>query len=119
MPLSLPLSKWSGYARPAGGTASTCERYIHNAGACSSRRLSAGIWRWKRSGDVHSFTTTLPAVDRNIYLRVRGTNTEDLEPLMDAQGEDPWADLWFYSNPIFVETNARTTLLEKIRERIK
>jgi hypothetical protein len=22
---------------------------------------------------------------------------------MDAQGEDPWLDLWFYSNPIFIE----------------
>ena len=27
----------------------------------------------------------------------------DAEPPMDAVGESPWPDLWFYSNPIFVE----------------
>ena len=37
------------------------------------------------------------------YLRVRGTSTEELEPAPDPRGEDPWLDLWFYSNPVFVE----------------
>ena len=57
---------------------------------------------WSRSGDVYSVTTTLPAVDRSVYIRVRGTSTADVEPLMDEPGENPWADLWFYSNPIFI-----------------
>ena len=26
-----------------------------------------------------------------------------LEPAMDPPGENPWTDLWFYSNPIFIE----------------
>jgi hypothetical protein len=56
-----------------------------------------------KSGDVYTITTTLPPANRNSYLRVRGTNTTEAEPSMDPPGEDPWTDLWFYSNPIFVE----------------
>ena len=26
-----------------------------------------------------------------------------LEPAPDEPGENPWHDLWFYSNPIFIE----------------
>jgi hypothetical protein len=59
--------------------------------------------QWTRDKDNYTINTTLPRLDRNIYLRVRGTNTEDLEPPMDVPGENPWSDLWFYSNPIFVE----------------
>jgi hypothetical protein len=42
-------------------------------------------------------------VGRSSYVRVRGTNTAQLEPEVDPLGEDPWSDLWFYANPIFVE----------------
>ena len=59
--------------------------------------------QWTRAGDAFTFSTTLPASARNYYVRIRGTNTMDAEPPMDVVGEDPWADLWFYSNPIFVE----------------
>jgi hypothetical protein len=59
--------------------------------------------QWARDGDTYTITMTLPKSDRNFYVRIRGTNTQDLEPPMDAQGENPWSDLWFYSNPIFVE----------------
>ena len=59
---------------------------------------------------IHSHWSTrytveaaLPAVDRDLYVRVRGTNTADLEPSVDGAGENPWLDLWFYSNPIFIE----------------
>ena len=58
---------------------------------------------WTREDDRYSVATTLPAITRDVYLRVRGTSTEDTEPRMDTPGEDPWADLWFYSNPIFIE----------------
>lgn len=61
---------------------------------------------WKRvnggSGGDYEITMTLPPVTRNIYVRVRGTNTDDVEPRMDRPGENPWRDLWFYSNPIFI-----------------
>jgi len=58
---------------------------------------------WTCNGDVCSLVTTLPRVSRNVYLRVRGTGTQDAEPVMDAPGESPWQDLWFYSNPLFIE----------------
>ena len=63
--------------------------------------------QWTRDGDTYSFTIPLPRVDRSVYIRIRGTNTEDLEPPMDVIGESPWPDLWFYSNPIFVEVDTK------------
>ena len=59
--------------------------------------------QWARNGEVYTITTSIQKVDRGLYLRVRGTNTDNLEPAMDTPGEDPWTDLWFYSNPVFVE----------------
>jgi len=56
-----------------------------------------------RDGDRYAVETALPAVDRDLYVRVRGTSTDDLEPPPDGTGENPWRDLWFYSNPIFIE----------------
>lgn len=66
------------------------------------------IRRFDRSGfrsvgEVHTLTTTLAAVQTGTYVRIRGTNTAEMEPSMDNAGENPWTDLWFYSNPIFVE----------------
>lgn len=54
---------------------------------------------------------TFRKVERDFYIRLRGTNTDDrgATPAMDPDlrgqtgpGESPWDDLWFYSNPIFV-----------------
>ena len=56
-----------------------------------------------RDGDWYGIEAPLPAADRDLYVRVRGTSTEDLEPAVDGLDENPWHDLWFYSNPIFVE----------------
>ena len=58
---------------------------------------------WRCAEGTCTITTTLPGVGRNSYLRVRGTNTMSEEPAMDPAGEGPWTDLWFYSNPIFLE----------------
>lgn len=58
---------------------------------------------WKVEGDVFTITTTVPRLERSIYLRVRGTSTMEMEPTMDPPGENPWTDLWVYSNPIFVD----------------
>ncbi len=65
--------------------------------------------QWTRAGETLTITTTLPRMDRSVYVRVRGTNTQDLEPPMDIPGENPWTDLWFYSNPLFIEISARTS----------
>jgi hypothetical protein len=64
-------------------------------------RLTAA--EWQQNGDIYEATVSLPPVSTDMYVRVRGTNTADPEPLMDQRGENPWADLWFYSNPIFIE----------------
>lgn len=60
---------------------------------------------WSARGDRYTITTQLPALDRSVYVRVRGTSTNDTEPQMDAPGENPWSDLWFYSNPIFIDVD--------------
>ena len=59
--------------------------------------------QWTRDGDTSTFLTTLPASDRNFYVRVRGTNTHGRRAAYGRCRRNPWADLWFYSNPIFVE----------------
>ena len=59
--------------------------------------------RWKHKGEWREFDITLPALGRSAYVRLRGTNGADLEPVMDAAGENSWLDLWFYSNPVFID----------------
>lgn len=61
-------------------------------------RFSAADWR--RDGDYRVIDYRLDELDRDRYIRIRGTNGNELEPAMDPRGEDPWADLWFYSNPV-------------------
>jgi len=63
------------------------------------RRFSADAWA--REGEFITMTQQIP-VYGDIYVRIRGTNTTDNEPLPDTMGEDPWQDLWFYSNPVFI-----------------
>lgn len=58
--------------------------------------------QWQRDGEVITMRFTMAAVSGPLYLRVRGTSTAEAEPLPDPKGEDPWDDLWFYANPIFV-----------------
>lgn len=48
-------------------------------------------------------TYTFNDASRDFYLRVRGSNTDELNPQEDPYGENVWDDLWFYSNPIFVD----------------
>ncbi|GIF75190.1 PHP domain-containing protein [Asanoa siamensis] len=63
-----------------------------------------------------TFTYNLGRVDHSYYVRVRGTDgnrqspgylgasADPHGPSIDVQGAtDPWTDLWFYTNPIFVE----------------
>ena len=57
---------------------------------------------WTKDGDYTVITHTIKNVKSDSYIRVRGTNGEELEPEPDPTGEDPWSDLWFYSNPIFI-----------------
>jgi len=61
---------------------------------------------WVEDGDYKEITYTLGALQNDLYIRVRGTNTSQLEPELDPKGENPWSDLWFYSNPIRLRTAA-------------
>lgn len=57
---------------------------------------------WTREGEWLTMSLALEASAFDRYVRVRGTSTTEAEPTLDPRGEDPWADLWFYSNPIFL-----------------
>lgn len=56
---------------------------------------------WRRQGQDLVIRHTLRNVEADMYARVRGTSTDEAEPLADGL-ESPWDDLWFYSNPVFV-----------------
>jgi hypothetical protein len=68
-----------------------------------------------RSTGRVSFTYPLGAVEKPFYLRLRGSDgkrsapglndpaVDPAGPAMDVLGDaDPWQDLWFYTNPIWV-----------------
>lgn len=68
-----------------------------------THRLYAKDWQRDENGYA---TITIPITSRSTpgYIRVRGTtNTTELEPEVDPAGENPWHDLWFYSNPVFIQ----------------
>ncbi|WP_055492183.1 PHP domain-containing protein [Streptomyces sp. TP-A0356] len=68
----------------------------------------------RSTGSVR-LTYSLGQVDRPVYVRLRGTDgnrtavglngaaVDPAGPAMDVLGDaDPWKDLWFYSNPMWV-----------------
>ncbi|CAH0271107.1 phosphoesterase [Peribacillus simplex] len=59
---------------------------------------------WKKRGEYIEISYTVKNVDKDSYIRLRGTSTDQLEPEKDPKGENPWTDLWFYSNPIFIKS---------------
>ena len=68
------------------------------------KRLDAG--EWKRDGQWVSMRWDLPPMPRGGFVRVRGSNTDEATPHADVAGENPWKDVWFYSNPVFVQPDA-------------
>lgn len=69
----------------------------------------------KKSAGSVRLTFDLGRVDRPVYLRLRGTDgnrsavgvmgaeVDPAGPALDVVGDaDPWRDLWFYSNPVWV-----------------
>ena len=70
------------------------------------------VARWgrkdfRRQGGEYVVRHTLRDVTSSSYLRVRGTSTDEMEPAADGK-ESPWEDLWFYSNPVFVDVRTRS-----------
>lgn len=77
-----------------------------------TRRWTAKDWR--RDDGWHVAVWELPVPARGAFVRARGSSTGEATPLADVPGEDPWQDLWFYSNPVFVETTgARAATLTR------
>lgn len=62
-----------------------------------------GVRDWQVDGAWRSVSWVLPVPARGGFVRARGSSATELTPLSDVPGEDPWQDLWFYSNPVFVE----------------
>lgn len=57
-----------------------------------------------REGNWLSFSHRFERVETPMYVRLRGTNRDLDRPAMDSGAVNPWDDLWFYSNPIFVRS---------------
>ena len=74
-----------------------------NADTNSTTKVVARFGRsdWHRDGKDFVVKHTIKNVEGDLYARVRGTSTDELEPAADGL-ESPWDDLWFYSNPVFV-----------------
>lgn len=70
-------------------------------GALQMQRRGFDAATWTREGDWTVARWSLPVPSHGGFVRVRGNNTGAVEALMDEPGEDPWNDLWFYSNPVF------------------
>ena len=73
------------------------------------KRYYPGDWSTDQTGAI-VLASELVDVRRDSYVRIRGTNTDQLEPAEDIPGEDPWEDLWFYSNPIFIDVPPHNNL---------
>jgi len=69
----------------------------------------------RAQGGTATFTHRVRAVEGPFYVRVRGTDGKRSQvgiygasvdpegPALDVVGDaDPWEDLWFYTNPVFV-----------------
>jgi len=70
---------------------------------------------WKTEGQWKTVSWELATPKHGGYVRARGTNTSEAEPLADIPGEDPWQDLWFYSNPVFVDVGQKVGASETVR----
>lgn len=72
----------------------------HNPTTRVVRRFPAKAWR--RDGASWITEHRMSAPGPGGYLRVRGSSTSEGEPAADRLGEDPWRDLWFYSNAVYL-----------------
>ncbi len=57
---------------------------------------------WTRDGEIITLSWSFTA-SSDAYLRLRGTATDEAEPLPDPLGENPWPDLWVYGSPVYIK----------------
>ncbi|WP_342315542.1 hypothetical protein [Lysobacter sp. FW306-1B-D06B] len=62
-----------------------------------------GVDAMKREGEWLTVAWDVDSPPHGGFVRARGTNSAEDAPGADVAGEDPWADLWFYSNPVFLQ----------------
>ncbi|WP_370310544.1 phosphoesterase [Sphingobium abikonense] len=79
----------------------------HNPTTHVVRRFTAEDWR--HDGGFLVMEHHMKAPDRPGYVRVRGTNRTEGEPSPDVAGENPWQDLWFYGNPVYLRVRPSDT----------
>lgn len=65
------------------------------------KRLAVGDL--KREGEWLAASWKIQSPPHGGFVRARGTSSVEEAPSADVAGEDPWKDLWFYSNPVFLE----------------
>lgn len=56
----------------------------------------------QRDGRTLSWRHAFRNVGKSFYVRLRGTNRDLAAPEQDTASVNPWDDLWFYGNPVFV-----------------
>jgi hypothetical protein len=119
------------YTVDAVSTTKVVKRFAKEAGAVDASGLQTEAWT-DGADDWKEFSFSYPMeVGKNFYFRLRGTNKKVNEaaetdasgnPLLDEgvnTAAKAFEDLWFYSNPVFVEnkptvvTNVGTTSDEK------
>jgi hypothetical protein len=106
-------------AYQSGSNATTCvvARFDAVGGVTDSQGITSTAWTdlgggWKRmllTYDTQGKKTYFRLRGSNLGLAVAGQTDGAGNPLLDPQGNTEmkaWADLWFYSNPIFVEPSA-------------
>jgi len=124
--IDLIMGKVSGIVNPddanynvsSVATTSVIARFDANGGETDSNGLVSTAWESLEDGYV-KITYVVPNVTEDCYFRLRGSNlglnveneTDGAgNPLADAlkganTAEKAFADLWFYSNPVFVKAN--------------
>ncbi len=102
------------YKKDNVSTTKVVARFDETGGVTDANGLTS--IKWTESGDGWKKITYQAEIDGKMYFRLRGTNLalntpEELDgsgnPLPDPADENTaakaFSDLWFYSNPVFVE----------------
>lgn len=82
------------------------ELIVGHAGGDEAPRMQTRRWNaneWRTEGRWKIVRWELPVPEGGAFVRARGSSTREPTPLPDVPGEDPWQDLAFYANPVFVE----------------
>jgi len=104
-----------GYTTDTVATTRVIARFDRTGGTTDSNGLTSRKWKQTNDGWVE-MAFEINSIGRPLYFRLRGTNhglnipdetDENGNPLNDTlvgenNAEKAFADLWFYSNPVFV-----------------